>query len=253
MAKITKHGSYRLEIHDDEISKSVHDIVNDFLINSEYQVNFYDPPHSKWYPKSDTWVTERNWPSQPRLPLAWDDHSLRHRAAPIWQLWQEINLRLDNQFVIEGVPESMRYLTGISPLSGIDLPDGTPGLPKSAWRVYGSGNERELRARTKSVHRDSPYLDRDDFLNVVYFANTEWHPQFYGETLFHGDHAHSGDFTGRFEKDQARQFPIGAVENVVDIRPGRFMLFDARYLHQVKPAAHYAPNILGVVFRLKKI
>jgi len=34
--------------------------------------------------------------------------------------------------------------------------------------------------------------------------------------------------------------------------PGRFMLYDGRYLHQVKPVAHYSPEpTMGVVFRIR--
>lgn len=251
MSKIDKSGTYHLSVYDDEISQYLQCRVYDFLINSEYQVNFYDPSHTKWYPKDDRWVTERNWPSQPRLPLAWDEYSLKDRAPVIYELWTEISHVLGHQYEIDGVPESMQYMTGISPLSGIDKSDGTPGKPNSGWRVYGSGNERELRGRTKSIHRDCPYLDKDGYFNLVYFANQEWFPQYYGETLFHSNDP-TGDFTGRFEPDQPRNFPIGDPEAVVTPKSRRFMLYDARYMHQIKPAAHYAPNILGIVFRLRR-
>lgn len=239
-------ASYVLSVFDGEISKDLQTRIHDFLLDSEYCVHFYDHSHSLWYPRTDQWVTPRTHPSQPRLPIAWDEPSLVYRAPVIHELWSRLDVVLDRQFTIQGVPEGMKYMTNISPLPSLS------GTPNCAWRVYGSGNERELRARTKSIHRDSPYLDRDDYYTLVYFANTEWHPQFYGETLFHGDDSDSGDYTGRFEKDQSRNFPIGEVENTVAIKPGRFMLFDARYLHQIKPAAFYAPNILGVVFRLQK-
>jgi hypothetical protein len=252
--KQDRAGTYPLSVFDNRIDLNLQQRVTDFLLDSEYCVNFYDHSHSLWYPRTDTWVTPRTHPSQPRLPLAWDNQSLEHRAPVIHELWTALNHVLDNQYIIEGVPEGMpRYMTGISPLSSLARPDGSPGTPNCAWRVYGSGNERELRAHTKSIHRDSPLMDREDYFNLVYFANAEWHPQFYGETLFHGNDADTGDYTGRFEKDQIRNFPIGEVENTVAIKPGRFMLFDARYLHQVKPSAIYAPNIMGIVFRLQKI
>jgi hypothetical protein len=240
-------GTYQLTIFDDEIDQDLQTRVSNFLLDSTYFVNFYDPPHSTWNPRTDTYTTTRNLPSQPRLPIAWDNDSLRQRVPVIYELWQILDQITGNRFCIEGVPESMYYATGISPLSSLS------GMPNTGWRVYGSGNERELRARTKSIHRDSPFLDRDDYFNLVYFANAEWHPQFYGETLFHSNDAYSGDYTGRFEQDQKREFPIGEVENVVDIRPGRFMLFDARYMHQLNPSAVYAPNIMGVVFRLQVV
>jgi hypothetical protein len=246
-------GTYALSVFDDEIDPALQQRVNDFLLDSEYCVNFHDHSHSLWYPRTDTWVTPRTHPSQPRLPLAWDRQSLEHRAPAVHDLWLAIDSVLGNRYVIEGVPEGMsRYMTGISPLSDLAGHDGSPGKPNCSWRVYGSGNERELRTHTKSIHRDSPFVDRDDYFNVVYFANAEWHPQFYGETLFHSDVSTTGDYTGRFDQDQRRNFPIGEVENTVAIKPGRFMLYDARYLHQLKPAAHYAPNILGLVFRLQQ-
>lgn len=252
--KIEKQGTYHLSIYDNEIDIDLQSHVTNFLLDSEYCVNFYDHSHSLWYPRTDTWVTPRTHPSQPRLPLAWDTESLKHRAPIIYKLWESISSVLQDQYIIEGVPEGMpNYMTGISPLSSLTKQDGTPGKPNCAWRVYGSGNERELRTQTKSIHRDSPLLDREDYFNLVYFANKEWYPQFYGETLFHSNDTSTGDYTGKWESDQQRNFPIGEVENLVPIKPGRFMLYDARYLHQLKPAAHYAPNILGLVFRLQKV
>ena len=54
------------------------------------------------------------------------------------------------------------------------------------------------------------------YFNIVYFPNQEWHPTWYGETLFHGNDATTGDYTGRYQSDQKRNFPIGDVENVVE-------------------------------------
>jgi hypothetical protein len=244
---------YLLEVYDNEISAELQDRVYNFLLDSEYCINYYDHSHSLYYPRDDRTVTPRDFPAQPRLPIAWDNESLSNRAPIINELWLAINNTLGNCFDIEGAQEGMgKYMTGISPVPGLPKSDGSPGTPGIGWRVYGSGNEREFKARTKSIHRDSPFLDRTDLFDIVYFANKEWHPQFYGETLFHDDNGITGDYTGRFEADQPRHFPIGEANNIVAPMPGRFMIFDARYLHQVKPAAHYAPEpILGVVFRAK--
>lgn len=254
MSKLDKPGSYSLTVYDNEIATDLQHRVTEFLLDSEYCVNFYDHSHSLYYPRENRLETPRNLPSQPRLPIAWDEGSLALRAPIVYELWQSINQILGNQYKIDGAQEGMpNYMTGISPVDSLARADGTPGKKQCAWRVYGSGNERELGARTKSIHRDSPLVDSEDYFDIVYFANAEWHPQFYGETLFHSDDAVTGDFTGKFDNDQARHFPIGEVENVVAPMPGRFMIFDARYLHQVKPAAHFAPHpILGIVFRAKR-
>lgn len=245
-------GSYDLTVIDNQIDPDLQNTVWQFLLDQEYCVNHYDQNHSNWYPRQDRWHVPRQHPAALRCPLAWDQDSLLKRAPEVHKLWLTINDLFDNRFIIEGVPESMNYMTGISPLQGITRANGQPGAPNSAWRVYADGMEKEYRARSKAVHRDNPWMDQDQYYTLVYFANPEWHPQLYGETLFHGDTADTGDFTGKYEQDQPRNFPIGDVENVVAPRPGRIMAWEARYLHQIKPAAVYAPeNLLAISFRLK--
>ena len=253
MSKIDLTGSYPLSVYDNEVNMDLQNRVYEFLLDSEYCVNFYDHSHSFWYPRHDEWVHPRNHPSQPRLPMAWDEFSLSHRAPVVHELWLELNRLLDNRFELDGCPEDFpRYMTGISPVSALPNPDGSPGTPGVGWRVYGSGNERELRGRTKSIHRDNPNMSDDQNYGIVYFANREWFPQYYGETLWHSDDPSTGDYTGKFEKDQDRGFPIGDPENMVSVKPGRFFVYDSRYLHQMKPAANYAPQpIMGVVFRVR--
>jgi len=254
MTTIQKSGSYSLTVIDNEISFELRNQVWNFLLDSEYCVNHYDQNHSNWQPRNNQWHIPRDRPAALRLPLAWDDLSLSHRAPIVYKLWTTINSLLDNKFIIEGIPESMNYMTGISPLSGITKSNGQPGALNSAWRVYGDGMEKEYRARSKAVHRDNPWMDQDQYYTLVYFANLEWHPQLYGETLFHGNQNDTGDFTGKYEQDQPRNFPIGDIENVVAPRPGRIMVWDSRYLHQIKPAALYAPeNLLAISFRLKLV
>jgi hypothetical protein len=248
------NGSYPLAVYDHEISDALQNRVYNFLLDSEYYINFYDQPHSNWNPRTKTLTTPRNYPAGYRLPLAWDAASLEHRAPVVYELWQEIDRVLEHKFVIEGIQEGMTCMVGVSPLSCITKADGSPGRANAAWRVYGGGLGQELKARTKAIHRDCVDLDAEGFYTLVYFANQEWHPQYYGETLFHDNDATTGDFTGKFEDDQPRNFPIGDVENVVAPRPGRFMNFDSRYFHQTKPGAVYAPEqILAIIFRLKKV
>ena len=252
MTITNKAGTYSLTVIDNEIDLDLRQRVWDYLLDSEYCVNHYDQNHSNWYPRENKWHIPRERPAALRCPLAWDELSLENRAPVVFELWHKINSLLDNKFTIGGVPESMNYMTGISPLQGITKSNGDPGTPNSAWRVYGDGMDKEYRARSKAVHRDNPFMDDDSCYTLVYFANMEWHPQLYGETLFHGNDNTTGDFTGKYEQDQPRNFPIGDIENVVAPRPGRIMVWDSRYLHQIKPAALYAPeNLLAISFRLK--
>jgi len=253
MSVIVKSGTYPLSVYDNEIPQHLMLRVYNFLLDSEYCINFYDQSHSNWYPRDNKLVTPRERPAALRTVFGWDEDSIKNRAPVISELWETINSTLlNNRFVIDGYPESMNYMTGISPVDGPTRSDGSPGRPKSAWRVYGDGMDREYRARSKAVHRDNNILDSDRYYNVLYFANLEWHPQLYGETLFHSNDADTGDYTGKYEDDQPRSYPIGDVENVVSPRPGRVAVWDGRYLHQIKPVACYAPETLfGIVFRVK--
>jgi len=252
MSKRSLIGTYELSVYDNEIDLLMQQAVFDYLLDQEYCVNFYDQNHSNWYPKDNSWKIPRTKPAALRCPLAWDEQSLKQRAKPVYRLWQAIDELTMHRFSISGVPESMNYMTGISPLSGITRANGDQGSPQSAWRVYADGMEKEYRARTKAVHRDNPFTNDSSCFTLVYFANSEWHPQLYGETLFHSDESTTGDFTGKYEQDQPRNFPIGDVEHVVAPRPGRIMVWDSRYLHQIKPAALYAPqNLMAISFRLQ--
>jgi hypothetical protein len=252
MSKVNKPGTYKLSVIDNKVDADLQLAVYNYLLDSEYCVNFYDHNHSLWYPREDKWVFPRTKQATLRLPLAWDEESLKIRAPVIYQLWTVLSDILDNQYEIKGSPEGMRYMTGISPLSSLTKSDGTPGYPNCAWRVYGSGHSQEYKTQTKSIHRDSIDLNDDSEYTLVYFANQDWHPQFYGETLFHSNDSVTGDFTGKFDNDQLRNYPVGEVENVVAPGPGRIMLFDGRYLHQVKPVATYSPEpTMGIVFRIK--
>jgi hypothetical protein len=254
MSRIDKHKTYNLSVFDKEIDQDLQTEVYEYLLDSEYCVNFYDHNHSLWYPRENKWITPRTMPGALRLPLAWDEQSLEHRSPIVYKLWLAISASLDNKFEIAGTQEGLNYMTGISPLSGMTRVDGTPGRPNCGWRVYGSGHAQELgfKARTKSVHRDSVDMNEHRDYTLVYFANQEWHPQYYGETLFHSNDNITGDHTSKFTPDQPREFPIGEAENFVAPMPGRFMLYDGRYLHQVKPVAHYSPEpTMGVVFRIR--
>lgn len=231
-----------LSVYDNIVTDQTQQAVYDFLQDSTWCVNFYDPPHSKYHPRSKTYQTSRDYPASHRLPIAWDENSLLGRAPVINQLWTELNGYFNNRYQINGATEGMSYMTGISPL------DNGYG-----WRVYGDSMDHQWRQRPKSIHRDSNAITKKNQRTIVYFANRSWYPNLYGETVFHRDDVDrvTGDYTRRFEKDQSKKYAISHAGSVVSPSPGRVMIFDSRYLHQIKPTADYADELLlAVVFRV---
>lgn len=254
MSRIDRSGSYPLTLWDDEVPEDIKHEVWEYLMDSEYCVNFYDQAHSNYYPRTKTYHIPRTHPAAVRLPLAWSEESLETRSPIIYKLWKHLEELTNFEFTINGAKEGMPgYFLGVSPLPSYDRSDGTPGKPNCAWLVFGDGQEHELKAHTKAIHTDALDINDDTHYTLVYFAHLEWFPQYYGETIFHSPISQGGDYTGKFEKDQSREFPIGEAENVVGVRPGRVMLFDSRYLHQIKSVATYCPdNLHGVVFRVRR-
>ena len=55
-----KQGTYPLSVYDNEISDELADEVFEYLLDSEYCINFYDQPYSNWYPRQKKLVTPRN-------------------------------------------------------------------------------------------------------------------------------------------------------------------------------------------------
>ena len=78
-----KPGSYELRVYDDAIDADTQSSVWNYLVDSEYCVNFYDQPYSNWYPKHNQWHTPRNHPAAVRCPFAWDEQIKE------WCWWEE--------------------------------------------------------------------------------------------------------------------------------------------------------------------
>jgi hypothetical protein len=235
--------TYPVQIFDDTIDVNLHNHVYAYMQQQTWHVRWYDPPHSDYVPATNQYThPPRQRPSTHRKPMAWNEISLSEQHPIVFELWENLNRVLDNQFIINGDAEWMSYSE--------KLPENERG-----WRVYANGFGREYEIRSKAIHRDSNHIDRDDLFTLVYFMNATWDPQFYGETVFYNEDPEkaTGDYTRKYEKDQSREWPIGWAHTVVSPRPGRFMLYDSRALHSIRPCALYAPeHMQGMVFRLQR-
>ena len=106
-------GTYSLEVWDNQVSDRMQDEIYNYLMDSEYFANFYDPPFSTYKPRKNEWQTPRTMPAAVRLPMAWDEVSLQERHPLIHALWKYLSKQiLSNNFIIGGEGEAMLIMQG---------------------------------------------------------------------------------------------------------------------------------------------
>jgi hypothetical protein len=173
-----------------------------------------------------------------RTALACDKNYLKARHKPIFKIWEMINHSLGDKYDITGHPEGLpqQFLKEYTPFTAI------PNL-KAGWRVYTNGQYQENIKHSHGVHRDNPILDDDTTATILYIANLEWYPTWFGEVVFYSDKA-TGDkqqFQVADASAQRRNFDIGWPEKIVAAVPGRIICYDGRTLHTTRPTALWAP------------
>lgn len=189
-----------------------------------------------------------------RACFASDGPGLEKNHPIIWKLWQSINQSLGDRYVIEGSPEDMAVPD--SDPFWTAPPTENPEL-EQGWRVYASGQLDETIKRSHGVHRDTIDLNNDQSRTILYVANLEWYPTWFGECVFYPDDPDgvSGD-SQQFQKGygQSRDFKVGWMDDgkLISPVPGRIIDYDGRTLHTTRPTAVWAPDIRKVIaFRVK--
>ena len=189
-----------------------------------------------------------------RACFASDEPSLEKNHPILWKLWQSINQSLGDRYVIEGYPEGMA-VSATDPFWTAPATEN-PAL-EQGWRVYANGQLDETIKRSHGVHRDTINLNDNQSRTILYVANLEWYPTWFGECVFYPDDTDgvSGD-TQQFQKGygQSRDFKVGWMDcgKIVSPVPGRIIDYDGRTLHTTRPTAIWAPDIRKVIaFRVK--
>ncbi len=257
--------SYDMKIIDGAISDELRQRVWTYLINSKWGT-MWKPiglkQHVTYTPAIDTEyayyraMTRSTLNTlQHRAAFASDDASLK--AHPVLdELWQQINGLFDNQFTITGHPEGL-------PVDANDPqwqppPTQDPTLMQG-WRVYANGQTDESSKRTHGVHRDSPFVNEDKNWTILFCANPEWYPTWYGDCVYYpddpegktGDHQQYQNMHGH--QNQNRNFKIGWPEKIVSPVPGRIIAYDGRWLHTTHPTSIWCQIQRRVVaFRVRK-
>ena len=163
------------------------------------------------------------------------------KHTPILELWMNINSILGNQFKIAGDPEGI----------AVNSPTGRGVVS----RVYVNAQPEETIKRSHAIHRDTIDLEETKNYTLLYIANPEWYPSWFGENIFYEDDSESSD-KQQFQKGfgQSRGFGVGDPYAAILPKPGRIILYDGRTLHTTRPAAVWAKEMRkAVVFRIKKV
>jgi hypothetical protein len=164
-----------------------------------------------------------------------DETELTNDHPIILELWNKINSKLGNQFVIDGDPEGMAV------------------KPMRLARVYVNAQMDETIKRSHGIHRDTIELDNDRNFTLMYIANLEWYPTWMAENIFYADDETTGD-NQQFQKGfgQSRGFGVGEPFALVAPKAGRVILYDGRTLHTTKPTATWAEQMrYAVIFRVR--
>ena len=241
---------YDYEVWDNIIDKELQKEVWDYMLNQTFSagrkdveypkvgtVLYYTPAESKKEYLNSSIPSLNN---QYMHRTVFGDNELDIEShKPIAKLWKKINSFYGNAFKIDGDPEGV----------------ADKRLSKNVWRVYVNAQPDESIKRSHGVHRDTIDLNETKNYTLLYIANPEWYPTWFGENIFYEDNIESND-KQQFQKGfgQSRGFGVGDPYAVVLPKPGRIILYDGRTLHTTKPVAVWAKQMrYAVVFRIKKV
>jgi len=226
----------KIDVYDDLVSDKFHQVVWDYLLNSQWHHKWVSPPDelqlykpSDW---DDSWInslTIRRTLTQPRALFASDEYSLKTHHPIIYHLWKKINNRLDNKWTIAGIPEGTHFKDYPCP------PTQDPAL-KPGWRVYANASPHDMICGNGYIHRDNKDLLDEKTATIIWMASPKWYPSWSGEIVFYPEDPEglTGDYQQfNSETQQQRKFQIGWPDSgkLVSLKPNRLLVYDGRTLH----------------------
>ena len=251
---------FNIEVRDNLIKKTLQTKVWNYLHQQTWHVHWYPvslPGRiARFKPENGVKEWVRQWPIYPnasfhRCCLGRDESHLSENHPLILKLWKEINKGLGNQYELTGHPEDM-FDEEYSKQHGED---------GWGWRIYVNGLVGKVNTGTWGPHRDTPDLDDDASVTILYFITPEWYPRWGGEINFFpedpegttGDHQ---QFNVGSEHMQQRNFNVGWLDNGRQVSPvpGRVVVYDGRCLHNCNPPASmpFDPPLWRIAFRARR-
>lgn len=256
-----------VNVLDNQIDQSLREEVWEYINNQLWYATYKQshlPAMSTYVPSRGYFLRNSHQSLTLRQPNMWmhrtcfasDEYGLEKDHPVIWKLWKVINHALGNKYVIEGPPEDMSVPSDDK--AWIAPPTQNPKL-EQGWRVYVNGQLDETIKRSHGVHRDTAHVNDNKTRTILYVANLEWYPTWFGECVFYPDDPDgtTGDHQ-QFQKGygQVRNFKVGWADNgkIVSSVPGRIVDYDSRTLHTTRPTAVWAPDIRKTIaFRVRSL
>jgi hypothetical protein len=252
---------YNIDVYDGLVNKTLQKEVYNYLQQQTWHVYWYPRPAlpgsvSRFKPKNGVKDWVRHWPnlwpsaSFHRCCLGRDEEHLKEDHPLILKLWDAINSKLDNQYELTGYPEDM-FDEQYSKENGED---------GWGWRIYVNGMLGMINVGTWGPHRDTPDLNDETSVTILYFVSPEWYPRWGGEiNFFPEDPTGSTGDRQQFNKgahQQQREYNVGWLDGgrVVSPVPGRVVVYDGRCLHNANPPSSLTtdPPLWRVAFRARK-
>jgi len=221
-------------------------------IQSKHKHYDYIPDKvTQWERMNQDWIPSMY---MPRTGFGSDNATLERDHPLVHELWAQISNILGNEFEIAGIPEGLP----MDVIGKWKSPTPIDTSLEPGWRIYGNSQPSENIKRSHGVHRDSILLDDNSYFTLLYVANLEWYPTWFGECVYYPNDIDelTGD-TQQYQQGygQSREFPVGWLDEgrVVSPRPGRIILYDSRNLHTTRPSAIWAKEDRKVIaFRLRR-
>lgn len=250
---------YRIDTYDNLLDLPLRQKILEYVRKQQWFLVWHGMPERIMHyqpDQGDTWFPtyrNRRITSIHRAPLASDVDGLIKDHYPIYLLWQKMNQLLDEKFELTGNPEG---IVTYDPDVHNAPPPTDPNL-KKGWRAYVNATMSSEIMGSGYAHRDTPWMDQDDTVTIIYFANLEWYPSWGGDLLFYPDDPEgvTGDHQqfNTYRWMQKRDFNIGWLDHgrTVSPVPGRFLIADGRCLHSTSSTAVDQP-CYKVIFRARR-
>jgi hypothetical protein len=264
-----------VNVYDNVIPEDFRKEVWEYINNQKWYASWkrVSPSSTYYIPSEQTSLAQFDYRLvTQKLPTMWlhrtvfgsDDYTLERDHPTIWKLWCMINQHLGNLYTIAGPWEDMASTNEYNPNNDLR---GTgawaPPTPKDpslepGWRAYTNGQPDETLKRSHGIHKDTIDVDDDTTRTILYVANLEWYPSWFGEVIFYpdDDKGLTGDHQ-QFQKGvgQSRNFNIDWLDNgkIVSPVPGRIIDYDGRTLHTTRPTSIWSEGLrITIAFRARK-